>query len=45
MPGPEWVSLQSLGIQRTEFDAPQTSRLSDDNDAAFRQHEFDISMD
>jgi hypothetical protein len=36
--------LQSSGVQRTKFDAPQANRLPSDDDPAFSQQILDISV-
>jgi hypothetical protein len=38
------ISLQSPGVNSTEFDAPKTDRLQRDDDATFSQKIFDIAV-
>jgi hypothetical protein len=37
-------SLQATGINRTEFNAPETDRFAADGDTAFREKVFDIAV-
>ncbi|MCP4950600.1 MAG: hypothetical protein GY922_01965 [Proteobacteria bacterium] len=38
------LALQSAGINRSEFYAPETYRLSSDSDASFGEEVFDVAM-
>ncbi len=38
------LSLQSSGVQRTEFDAPEANRFAGDSYATLSQQIFDISV-